>query len=70
MILYALNSGSLLEYLDRLAVCGIFATHLHELLRMNLNLKNTKNKKMDFTVDEFGEIYIVFLVFTIIHTHI
>eukprot|EP01036_Dinobryon_divergens_P029331 gene29331-38410_t len=49
-------SGSLLEYLDRLAVCGIFATHLHELLRMNLNLKNTKNKKMDFTVDEFGDI--------------
>ena len=47
--------GSLLEYLDRLALCGIFATHLHELLNMNLKLKSTKNKKMDFIVDEFGE---------------
>ena len=47
--------GSLLEYLDKLALCGIFATHLHELLSMNLKLKSTKNKKMDFIVDEFGE---------------
>ena len=44
-----------MEYLDKLALCGIFATHLHELLSMNLKLKSTKNKKMDFIVDEFGE---------------
>lgn len=47
-------AGSLLEYLDSLKVCGVFATHLHELLDMDLNLRNTRTVKMDFVVDESG----------------
>lgn len=47
-------SGALLEHLDKQQVTGIFATHLHEILLLPLNLKSTLNKRMKFTVGDNG----------------
>lgn len=45
-------SGALLEYLDQLQVYTIFATHLHEILQLPLNLSNIQYMKMDYDVSD------------------
>jgi DNA mismatch repair ATPase MutS len=48
-------AGALLEHLDNKAVYGIFATHLHELFLLPLNLHHVVNKKMGFLEDQTGK---------------
>jgi hypothetical protein len=43
-------AGALLEYLDKKCVYGVFATHLHELFLLPLDLKHVIDKKMGFTI--------------------
>lgn len=49
-------AGALLEFLDRKQVSGIFATHLHELFLLPLQLNHVTNKKMDVQIDKHGKI--------------
>ncbi|CAE7574957.1 MSH1, partial [Symbiodinium microadriaticum] len=43
-------AGALLEWMSSTGMHGIFATHLHELLHMKLNLDNVKMKRMGVTL--------------------
>lgn len=43
-----------MEHLDRRRISGIFATHLHELFLLPLQLRTVQEKKMGYTVDESG----------------
>lgn len=45
-------AGALLEYLDQHAVTGVFATHLHEIFHLPLQLKSVKEKRMGFVVED------------------
>jgi hypothetical protein len=47
-------AGSLLEYLSQRRVYGIFATHLHELFRLPLQLSGVENKRMGFTEEQLA----------------
>jgi DNA mismatch repair ATPase MutS len=48
-------AGALLEHLNKRQVYGIFATHLHELFSLPLQLKNVKQKKMGFVEEEMED---------------
>lgn len=47
-------SGALLEHLDRRNITGVFATHLHELFMLPLQLRTVRDKKMGFEQDADG----------------
>jgi len=49
-------AGALLEFLDATKVNGIFATHLHELLELPLELKTVKYKRMGMDKDNNDKI--------------
>jgi len=49
-------SGALLEHLDRRNITGVFATHLHELFMLPLQLRNVRDKKMGYEQDADGEL--------------
>ena len=47
-------AGAMLEALDRSGCLGAFATHLHDLLEMDLRLNNTTRMKMEVEARDDG----------------
>lgn len=47
--------GAILEYLDSRGINGIFATHLHEIFQLPLNLKRVVQKRMGFRENDEGQ---------------
>lgn len=43
-------AGALLEWMNSRQLHGVFATHLHELLDMKLNITGVKLKRMGMTI--------------------
>jgi len=55
-------AGALLEHLDRAKVSGIFATHLHEILELPLDLKRVQKKRMGLEMTPTGEVTWTYLL--------
>ena len=59
-------AGALLEHLDSIQCLGVFATHLHELFRLPLQLSNRiEYKKMGVNINLQG----IFMTFHVLFMH-
>ena len=50
-------AGALLEELDNRGCIGIFATHLHEIFELPLNLRDVVYRRMSIGISEKGFYY-------------